>query len=104
MGIFSYRSVIVAFFGACVGVSAVVAPAYGQGMTKEQVRTRILDACVYQESPKRQESGGVVKICVCTAKAVILEMSEEEIGRYNPDRRMNRALRTRYGEALARCV
>ncbi len=100
MRVYSYRFVFSVFLSLC----GLIAPVQAQDMTEEQVRTRILDSCVYAEWSKRAESGGVVKICACTAEAVISTMSEQEIARYNPDRRMSRTLKTRYGEALASCV
>ncbi len=95
-----YLFVIVVFLGA----NLTAAPVFAQSLSKEQVRTRILDKCVYELWPKRAESGGVVDICSCAAKTLITEMSAEEIARYNPERRMNRSLRARYGAALEICA
>ena len=98
------RCLYVPVIAMVLATGAMVAPAGAQGLTKEQVRTRILDSCVYSEWPKRQESGGVVELCVCTAKAMISEMSDEEVARYDPGRRMSRTLRARYGAALEACA
>ena len=73
------------------GVAAAPAAAQGlfgtrppaEPLTREQVRTRVLDACVYDMSKRPQASETpVVQKCQCYSRDVAKMMSEEEISGY----------------------
>jgi hypothetical protein len=72
--------------------------------SRDQVRLRILDACMYQRGKEADESTEIFSGCQCYAKKVVAAMTEADFETYKVTRRFEGALRATAETAYATCV
>ena len=68
------------FIGGVV-LALLTGHAAAQGMSRDQVRLRILDTCVMSQSGKTEEQGAGPK-CNCYAPKVVKLMTDEEVAKF----------------------
>ncbi len=67
-------------FGAvlCLGISGMMA-AQAETLTREQVRLRLLDHCVYDQTRLRHDPDTLVKRCQCASKTASDRLQDGEL-------------------------
>jgi hypothetical protein len=89
---------------AVSGPSFLFAQAPAGGLTKEQLRTRILDLCVISESRKAGPTVPVVPKCGCYAKGMAQVMSGADAAYFVDKRTFPPAIRDRAVEIYGKCA
>lgn len=103
---------LVRFGGAILAVALMAAPAdaqflfgskpKGPPLTRDQVRVRLLDACVFSQSGKAADQGAGPK-CNCYAARVAKAMSDADILAYSSTKKLTPTAQAEATQALAVC-
>ena len=93
--------------GILGGVTLLSAAAFAQSaepaLTREQLRTRILDICVLTEARKAGPKVAVAPKCNCYARGVAQAMSPEEAAFFAEKRALPPAIRERAVAVYEKC-
>ena len=75
-----------------------------KSLSRDQIRVRILDACMYQRGKEADESTDIATGCHCYSRKVVAAMTEADFEAYKVTRRFEGALRTAAETAYESCV
>lgn len=76
---------------------------FSQGLTRDQVRTRILDKCVYSEWPTRETKDGIVDDCKCVAQKFAKGLNDDEVSVFDPSARFSTSMKALYSDSANSC-
>jgi len=71
--------------------------------SRDQLRLRMKDACIYRQSAKDKDDAKVVPVCTCYSNRLITQLSDAELDAYRKTADFNASGHQKADAALASC-